>query len=246
MTAADHVIVVGRGHGGTRIPAQILYDAGYYMGVVNTSYDHIPGEAMYEAVRYVGALVKRVDQYDWDFTNVLDALPSLRFVSKVQEYLASLLGHKPIAWKLPESVLGLPWLVQLFPFAYYIHWVRDGRDSILGEHGTDDLKGFCNVPAHQTADRLHNAAVSWKYHLDLVAATPLPHHWLELRFEDYVNNPPGVVGQIEQFLGASLPIVPANRESVGRWTNHIDMIRQVIPILEPRLCAYGYKDDSWT
>lgn len=234
-----HVIIVGRGHGGTRAAARTLHESGFFMSDnLNDSYDLVPGALMYDAVRLVGERVRYTGD-GWDFADVLNTPLTQDYIDLVRAYLEPLQGRKRIAWKLPESVLGLPWLVQLFPNAYFIHWVRDGRDNILGEHGTDDLSAY-HVPFNRSDNRIINAAQSWAYHLAIVAATPKPKRWLTVRLRDFALNQEVTLRRMSRFLRADLTSIPVSIESIGRWQQHADTLTPALPILQPYLEAYDY------
>src|SRR5690606_34638578 len=136
----------------------------------------------------------------------------------VHTYLNSVLTSpaNPKGWKLPETTLALPWIVRMFPDAHYIHWMRDPRDAILGEHLTDDLDKF-GIPYDRTDDVRRMRAISWKYQAELVRATPKPKHWLTVRFEDFVLDQDKTLATLSEFLGFPLVKIRVNPEAVGRW-----------------------------
>ncbi len=230
------IIIVGRGHSGTRIPAATLAESGVNMGNVNSSHDHIPAFAMYAAVRDLGKMVTSSDGV-WDFSAFIDSTPTAAYKEHVAEYLAYFEGHTVYGWKLPESVLGLPWLVQLFPDAYYIHWVRDGRDNILDHHGTDNLSRF-SIPDTISDDRLRNAAISWAYHEALVEATPKTKHWLTLYYEDFVLNQEESLTVMSNYLNMTLFKIAVNSSPIGRYKTHD--LNGVLPIMASQLERHGY------
>lgn len=233
------IIVIGRGHSGTRAIGGVLHTSGIYMGTTTQRFDLVPATTMYEAVRMAGEYVYRLDNTHWDFSQLLQTPPPESFQSRVREYLSCFEGYDTYAWKLPETVLALPWIIQMFPDAYYIHWVRDGRDNILKAHGTDNLQEW-NIPTDldPIADRLTRAAVSWKYHEDLIAATPQPAQWLTVRFEDFVQRQGETLARLSAYLGRAMNPIPVFHDVIGRYLT-VDL-NGVVEIMRPQLQAHGY------
>ena len=217
--AMSFIIVVGRGHGGTRAISRTLVESGVFMGgELNQSYDLIPADEFYEACRIVGANVKHFGGIEWDFSRVLTMPIPPEFERLVRSYASSVLANESPrkGWKLPETTLALPWIVRMFPDAYYIYWVRDPRDSIIGKHGTDDLERF-GVKYDHVEDVRRMRAISWKYHREIVAATPKPRRWHQIRFEDFVLDQDRTLTQLDTYLGFHVARIPVRSESVGRW-----------------------------
>jgi len=213
------ITIIGRGHGGTRAMSRTLSESGVFMGAqLNASGDLIPPEDMYNACRIMSRYVVHLGGVRWDFSRLHTMPIDPEFKHLVERYLSSVLesSAKYKGWKLPETTLVYPWIVRMFPDAYYIHWVRDPRDSILGAHLTDDLADF-GVPYEHTEDILLRRAISWKYQREIVKATPQPARMIQVRFEDFVLKQEETLARLEQFLGLQLAKVEVNPEAVGRW-----------------------------
>ena len=213
------ITVIGRGHSGTRAMSKTLSASGVYMGAeLNPSADLIPAEDMYEACRVFAKYVKHLGGLEWDFSAVENMEIDPAFTRLVESYLASVLGSDaPLrGWKLPETVLVLPWILRMFPEAYYLYWVRDPRDSILGAHITDDLSDF-GVPYEHTEDLQLRRAISWKYQYDLMQATPSPEHRIDVRFEDFVLHQDDALARLGEFLGFPLAKLDVAGNNIGRW-----------------------------
>jgi hypothetical protein len=213
------ITVIGRGHSGTRALAHTLYASDVYMGRrINPSGDLVPPEPMYEACRILARHVRWQGELRWDWSALHTMKIDPDFVHRIEEYLATVVAstarHK--GWKIPETTLVLPWIIRLFPETHYIHWIRNPRDCILRPHVTDDLAAF-GVPSPATDDVRLRRAISWKYQYDLVAATPKPKHWLEVRFEDFVLRHEETLARLEEFLGIPLARIVVRPESVGRY-----------------------------
>jgi hypothetical protein len=235
------IVVIGRGHSGTRAISHTLYASGVHMGgLLNPSGDLVPAEDLYEACRILARHVRYLGGQRWDFS-ALHAMPiDPAFVARVERYLASVLAHKGErrGWKLPETTLAFPWIARMFPDAHFIYWVRDPRDCILGRHLTDDLADF-GVPYDRTDDERERRAISWKYQVEIVRATPRPRNWIEVRFEDFVLRQEETLRRLESYLGFPLGRIVVRPETVGRWRR--DTGRHDFEFFRGDLLAHGYE-----
>lgn len=240
MSGVKQIIIIGRGHSGTRALGATLFTSGVYMGNISPSFDLIPGKPMYRVARHAGMYVRMIRPFEWDFSRLLAmSIPDL-CRKLVDEYLSGFEGHSFYGWKLPETTLALPWITQMYPDAYYIHWVRDGRDNILKFHGTDRLKNW-RIPSGGVAEknnRLQCAAISWKYHEDLIAITPKPQHWLKVRFEDFVQHQGETLARLSDYLGIGLNAIPVFHDVVGRYLT--EELNGVVEIMRPQLVEHRY------
>lgn len=213
------VIVIGRGHGGTRAASFTLQASGFMMGRTNACGDLVPFEPwpqacepMYEAARMAGALVRSTGDGEWDLGDLIGSPPPHRYTELVHQYARSVLESKAPkrGWKLPETVLSLPWIVKLFPEAYYVYWRRGLADSVSKAHATDDLTHWgvaCARP--KTVQQMRRE--SWTYQRLLMASTPEPERVCHIDFESYVRDQARVLRRLGDFLGekiARLPVDP--------------------------------------
>lgn len=213
------ITVIGRGHSGTRAMSHTLSKSGVWMGEpLNGSGDLVPPESMYEACREFAKYVSYSGGMKWDFSRVLEMDPTPRFRALIADYLHSVLdSNAPIkGWKIPETTLVYPWILKLFPDAYYIHWIRDPRDGILSAHMTDDLNDF-GIDYDKTDNIRRNRAISWKYQRELTEATPMPAKTISVRFEDMVFKQDETLARLEKFLGIPLAKIEMRRDPVGRY-----------------------------
>ncbi len=235
------IIVIGRGHSGTRAVSHTLYASGVYVGnKINDSGDKLPPEQLYEACRVMAPNVRWLGELSWDFSalHTMDIDP--RFTTLVQGFLADVLVHaEPRGWKLPETTLVFPWIVRLFPEAHYVYLVRDPRDCVIGGHLTDDLRDFgVNYPL--TDDVRERRAISWRYQYELVRSTPLPERFHTLRFEDLVLRQEETVTALEEFLGLKLARIMVRPDSVGRWRQ--DAGRHYFDFFRAPMLESGYTE----
>ncbi len=234
------VTVIGRGHSGTRAMSHTLSESGVYMGAeLNASGDLVPAGALYDACRVMARHVRHKGGTEWDFSALQQCPIDPEWTRLVEEYLGSVLAcdaeHK--GWKLPETTLVYPWIVRAFPDIKYIYWVRDPRDSIIGKHLTDDLADF-GIPYDPTDDERKRRAISWKYQVEIVNATPPPANLIEVRFEDFVLDQERTLARLEAFLGIPLARIPVRTDSVGRWRS--DEGPHDFPCLQDDLERHGY------
>jgi hypothetical protein len=213
------ITIIGRGHSGTRAVSATLRESGVYTGEpLNVSSDLVPPDDMYEACRVMARHVRYLGNLRWDFSK-LHAMPiDPAFTRLVESYLTTVLNSDAPrrGWKLPETTLVFPWIVRLFPEVRYIYWIRDPRDCILGYHITDDLAEW-GIEYDRTDDLRLRRAISWKYQVEIVRATPRPRHWYTVRFEDFVLNQDRTLAALGRYLGIPLAKVPVKPEAVGRW-----------------------------
>ncbi len=240
------VIVIGRGHSGTRAVAQTLLASGVYMGNrLNASNDLVPPEPMYEASRLFGGHVVYRGGQEWDFSQLRDMEIEQPFTKLLDDYLRPVHASNAAVkgWKLPETNLMYPWIVRLFPEAYFVHWVRDPRDAVIGEHITDDLSQW-NVPCDKTQNVRLQRAISWKYQADIVEATPRPENFITVRFEDFVLDQQQTLGRLEAFLEMPLVRTTVNAEAVGRYKS--DDGEYDFTFLHQTMTRFGYLPDKET
>jgi hypothetical protein len=105
------ITIIGRGHSGTRAISNTLSDSGVYMGEpLNSSWDLVPPQSMYEACRVFGKYIDYKGDLTWDFSKVLTMQPDPAFVRLIEDYLSSVLASKAEnkGWKIPETTLCLP------------------------------------------------------------------------------------------------------------------------------------------
>lgn len=237
----DLIVVIGRGHSGTRVLAHTLLASRVFVGrLVNPSGDKVPPKEMYKACRMVGPHVKWNGGLSWDFDRLHTMPVDPEFAGHVEAYLEDVLsvGGVQRGWKLPETTLAYPWIVRMFPNARYVYIVRDPRDALLGRHLTDDLK-LVNVAYPESEDEIDRRIASWKYQCDIVEATPEPAKLISVRFEDLVLEQEATLGRLEDFLGIPLARVVVDESRVGLWREDGRLLDRIEP-LEGHMQRWGY------
>lgn len=237
------IIVIGRGHSGTRAIAQLLEASGIFMGApLNPSHDYQGGGGMYHFARACGTYAGG-ESGKWDFSGMIQGEIPVEARSNLAKFLQPLLdsGRSPVGWKLPETNLAYPWLVRLYPEARFIHWVRDPRDNILTTHGTDEL-GSWGLQSSSYVDPIKRRAESWCYHFDIVEQTPRPARFLRVRIEDWIADHAAVESQLSELIGLRIQGVKP-KPTEGRWRgNHAWKAAE--GRLKPYLQRLGYTSEK--
>lgn len=218
LAALSPVVLMGRGHSGTRVLAWMCVHLGVKLG---TSSPHVEGDP--DDVAFTNK-IKALAQHNLDVTSVAQVRePALRrFQAAVSKYYAGLGRPSGLwGWKFPETYLITPYVARTFPRAKYLHLVRDGRDIAFKIHLTDNPRHRVGKAVLSACDALElpehlRAAVSWAYQVDRFDAfrDELPvSSVLDLRFEDLCTSPGESAERLSAFLGA--PMTDACREYVA-------------------------------
>lgn len=225
MNENKTIIVLGRGHSGTRAIANLLQSNGIFLGypLVDSS-DLVPATPVYEACRIFGQKIVSTGNFSWNFDDAINAEIPKHFEELIAVYLRSFFESKWQwkGWKLPETTLIFPWIFRMFPDAYYLYLVRDPRDSVLRDHLTDDL-GFFGIPTYSISETYQRRLLSWKYHFELIESSCRllsPKRFQTIHFERLVLNTEIVIQEISDFLGLQLHQIQMHAETVGRHKHH--------------------------
>ena len=98
--------------------------------------------------------------------------------------------------KTPKYVDSMPLLASLFPAARFVHVVRDGRDVALSVLDMERLHAHAATPARVWARQVHDGRAAGRA---LGEA-----RYLELRYEDLLEDQPGELRRVCGFLGHPL------------------------------------------
>lgn len=251
------VVLMGRGHSGTRLLAWACSKLGLQLGFGE---DRATGDADDEKFT---AAIKALALNNVGITRLGQIREGelYRFQQAVAGYYARLGNPQGLwGWKFPETYLITPYITQTFPHARYVHMVRDGRDLAFKYHLTDDpkrklgnriltLQNALTLPHHL------QAALSWAFQVDnFDAFRPFiaPEQVFELTFETLCLQPNAVMQQLCDFL--HLPFTPPCasylQEQVQLWKvgqykeNEPALVREVEARITPTLRRYGYLDST--
>lgn len=202
------VILMGRGHSGTRVLSWACAKLGICLGTdeglaTGDADDQVFTQEIKKiAVDNVGITrVEQINQRDLD-----------RFQNAVYGYYQRL-GYPNVwwGWKFPETYLIAPYIEKTFPEAVYIHLVRDGRDISFKNHLTDDPKRKLGKKLLKLNDALElphhlQAAISWEFQVknfDYFCEAIPNNRKLSIRFEDICLKPFDEIERLCKFLNIS-------------------------------------------
>ena len=261
------VIVFNKSHSGSRVLARLLREAGVFMGD-----DRNESEDSADFLRLIEPLVERwypdygrlLREGDEDLSPLIDSV--------IAHHLAPCPPGARWGWKLCETLYILPVLIRLFPDAWYVHLIRDGRDVAFSNHvapvtpfwrkvyfDTADIAAWRGLPlTHRSYERAPHVfnAQHWVNSVRVARhyGAMIGPRYVEVRYEDLVRDP-GATGQrLLEILGiaASEDRLRAFAASVGREKvgKHRAQSRrrqiQALEVLRPTLAAFGYDDDPET
>ncbi|MBD3407308.1 MAG: hypothetical protein GF411_14415 [Candidatus Lokiarchaeota archaeon] len=193
------VIIVGRGHSGTRLITQLLSKNGVFLGNTNDSYDMVPADHMYDAAKEFGLCVEYVPPLQWHIKNMP---PTESYMRYLYEYLYPLLGHDGmVGWKLPETIFSLPWIISIFPNAKYLYWSKNPMHIMSRWHISDNLNSWgvqCDC-----LDPIEMRASSILYQLRMMNSYK-PKHYFDVDAEFFVKSHNHAVEWISGFIGKQL------------------------------------------
>ena len=195
-------------------------------------------------------------------------------------------GRKRLIDKTPRNALRVPFINELFPDARFIYLQRDGRENInslinawrtpryrtyrlpephsiagvdpdwwkfvLYPGWQEDAKGPLEVVAAKQWTSCNDAALEASRSVGL-------ERWVEVRYEQLVDNPDEEVKRLVEFLGlpyedavkakaAEVKTKPVNVVTPvepGKWRRENPAeIRAVLPLIQPTMSAMGYEIDE--
>jgi hypothetical protein len=252
------VVVFNASHSGSRLLAQMLRRLGVFMGAdLNESQDSLP---VFALVRHL------VTRHAPDFQPLLQhGDPELP--GRVKAAFSAHLGGRAVGrwgWKLPETAHVMPVISRLFPDAYFIHLVRDGRDVAFSPFvapkdpfwrkiyfNSDRITSWRGLAMTQRAYRakghLFNAA-RWVNTVTLgrCHGAMMGERYLEIGYESVVADPAAALARLANFLEIEAPWAAVDRDevrtqSVGKWRRAPRRaVAELRPILEPTMAAFGY------
>jgi hypothetical protein len=233
------IIVIGRGHGGTRLISRLLLESGIATGNVNYARDMVPPTHMHEAADIYSRQVEYLGDCEWDFSRATGSEPPADYSEAVDRYLAQISDlPEPKYFKLPETVLSYPWIKQLFPDSPFIHWVRDPRDAEVHNSDWREMWERWGIDRDALGER-RVAAMSWKYQYDIVKSVPQPDRYIRVRYEDFCLEHEREVERLSEYLGIGLePLSDVRRDAVYKWKRMSD--HETFDFLEPAITELGY------
>jgi hypothetical protein len=105
-------------------------------------------------------------------------------------------------WKDPRNTFTLKLWLKRFPQAKVLHVVRDGRAVALSLKNRNDVRG--EVQEDQLNDLAFNFDLWEKYVAQSQRFSSLGKNYLEIRYEDILNENATAVKSLEDFVGTSV------------------------------------------
>lgn len=264
MPAAP-VIVFCKSHSGSRLLARLMMAGGVWLGENRNE-----SEDSAEILKIVEPFVSL---YYPLFAAFFDR-PDGRLMQVAQTVLAEHLRHAPQGapwgWKLCETGYALPFFNALFPDAWFVHLVRDGRDVAFCDHvhpandfwrkvyfGTDRVHrwrgGQIGYRAYRRQPHVFNAQ-HWVNSVTTARffGASAGARYIELRYEDIIANPLEEMRRLFGRMGmtmdeAAVAGVAAcvHGQSLGKFRRRpLRQQRAARAILSPTLEAFGYGLDD--
>lgn len=255
LAVMEPVVLMGRGHSGTRVLAYAVQALGVNLGFTDRMASGDPEDKRFR--RGLAKLARR-----WDVGDVppeRELRPMRKLVYRWHERLRPM---GPWGWKYPETYLMTPHVHAVFPRARYLHIIRDGRDLAFKRHRTHDpdtvlgRRVLAKIGATGEPGYLA-AALSWAYQVELFtdfAARHLPRERVfDCTFEELCADPVGVTRRVAAFLVLPVPQSAveflsgfANPEKIHDYrVRKPERIAAVEERIGPALRRFGYVPGEW-
>lgn len=135
------------------------------------------------------------------------------FLKYFMESIAKKQGKKRWAEQTPGHLFQMDDLSDAFPNAKFIHIIRDGRDVALSKR----KEGWTGTRSNDPIKQLVCAALTWEMCIKKGQAygKKLGDNYVEIRYEDIINNLDNVLKKINTFTQISLDQYQINHCSIG-------------------------------
>jgi len=246
------VVVMGRGHSGTRVMAWALEALGIRMGALAAKPTGDAQDRRFTR-RIKRIALRYVDRPATDPPRDRDVRRLRRAARRYLDWLGDV--SSGWGWKFPETYL-IPAVVDsVFPRARYLHLVRDGRDLAFKAHLTDDggrALGRRILEHLGALDRPHymQAALSWDWQVRRFEeeAARFEGRVHRVPFEELCSDPEATMEATARFLGLEMGSACRDylRENIrrGKVSQHRDedpeQVREIEAAIGPTLERFGY------
>ena len=184
-----------------------------------------------------------------------------RYLCYMEAALAEPLAGRLLIDKNPSTLMLAPGMLRLFPECRLLVALRDPRDVVLScfvSYFPPNTVSVHFLTLQRTAERYVRDMQAW-----LKLREIIPDGWLEVRYEDLVDDLPSTARRATDFLG--LPwddavltyrdrladrqinsptyeavAKPIYRSAIGRWQNYRRPLEPVLSLLEPLVRSLGY------
>jgi LPS sulfotransferase NodH len=160
------------------------------------------------------------------------------FILVVMDAVARSQGAARWAAYNPDSALHMSRIKADIPEALFIHIIRDGRDIALS---LSKMGGFQPLPWDRGSRDLLATAQYWKWMVQAAKANGarMPDDYLEIHYEELVNNPKPTLASIGQFLDHPLDYDRIHAAKLGRLSETNSSFR------EEKQAASGTPVNRW-
>ena len=155
-------------------------------------------------------------------------------------------GIAYISEKTPANIAAAPQLLKLFPDAFYVNVVRDGRDVVLShqkvlkrfkeQHGRKGSKWWNEYSVRDVSRKWNNDIGTYQ---QLLADPAVADRVLNVRYEDVVENPANVLTPMFEKLELTLEDQVLEPESVDKeqlgYTVNVDGVWYTDGMFQQRL-----------
>ena len=137
------------------------------------------------------------------------------FIRIVMDKIAQNQGVERWALYDPDSVLHVAQIRKDIPHPLFIHIVRDGRDIALS---LMKMEGFRPFPWSRRARTLLETALYWEWmvHQGRQHGRQIPEDYIEIHYEELVNQPREVLAKLGDFLDHDLDYERIQSAGLGR------------------------------
>lgn len=248
----EPVIIMGRGHSGTRVLTYACTYLGLNLGATGVGTGDVDDTKFTSKLKKISS--KNIGAHSQDQINNRDLKSFQEAVYHFHERLGA--PESNWGWKFPETYLIGPYIAKTFPKAKYIHLIRDGRDIAFKQHSTDDPKNQLGkkILTHLNAmgyESYLQSAASWEFQVDnfdKFRHTLDPNQVVDVRFEDLCASPHETMQALSEFL--KLPFTDAckkyldekvNKNKISQYLeNEPKQIQEVESLISATLKRYGY------
>jgi hypothetical protein len=262
LAREEPVVVMGRGHSGTRVLSWALEELGVRLG---TLAEKTTGDLQ---DRRFTRTIKKIAARELERPPLAEPRPAdvrrlrrgaFKLLRWMERNAAGWPDRVAWGWKFPETYLVGNVVDAVFPRARYVHMVRDGRDLAFKAHLTDDADRGLGRRLLRHLGALHEprhlqAARSWDFQVRRFTEfeSRLGDRVHRLTFEELILDPEASTKRLCSFLG--IGFTDACRrflaESLrrGKVSQHREedpaRVAEVEALIGPTLEAWGYEREG--
>jgi protein-tyrosine sulfotransferase len=197
-----------------------------------------------------------------ELRRMLDVSPSQgAFIDTFATRYRQSRGRARWAEKTPLNVRHIDWILERFPESRFVHVVRDGRDVVCSMREHPERRWVDGAWVTEASPlSLEEHAQRWVTDTEAGIAHRGDPRYLEVRYEDLVQDPEGVVRRLIEGLGEAFhpellldpaksgkvhANAPIRTRSMGRWHTDLTPEEQAVVqrIAGATLARLGYPSD---